>query len=268
MIPGLAGDLDDHAAAAVSDYVAGGGRLLLTDTLVRDRAGKLRGMRPSLEALFELTAGGDAARALYAVSRAAPTLLPLDCEFRSVTTRAPVLVTDAAAEESPTPEEFATVRPGPHPLVVQAARGRGTATYCAFPLGGAIWSLPHVDLLDLLRDLAAPAGAEDVALRTSAPGCVAFTLARFSGGRLLHLVSSAGVAPLAEPVRLGPFDVRLPGPRPPGATLFAPGEEAVPLRTVASGGGFTLNIPGLAQYGLVVMEDGPARRPRRGGSAG
>ncbi len=261
VVPGLASLLDDRAVAALSDYVRAGGRVVATDVLVRDRSGDLVPIRPGLRALFDLEARGDG-RTLYAVStgagpssQLAGACLPVSGEFRKVTTRAQVDLTSAAAAESATPEEFATVQPGPDALVVRTAQGRGSAAYVAFSLGSMIWDLPHADLLSLLQGLVESQAAGDVVVRTNAPGCVGLTLASSRAGRVLHLVNSAGTAPLRDSIRLAPIEIELPAPVPRRATFFAPGARPVRLPVKTGRGGFSVVVPELSLYGLVAFEE-------------
>ena len=131
--------------------------------------------------------------------------------------------------------------------------GKGQVAYMATGLGQMAFDLGHPDYATILETMLYHQSSSKPALLTNAPSSVEVTLARYTQGIVIHLVNTAGPAPLDEPATVGPIELDLAWAGPASARLFVPGAAPIVLRSVKEAGRIYFEVRHLEAYALVVF---------------
>ena len=151
------------------------------------------------------------------------------------------------------PENQAKLEAGRDPVLLIVSAGKGQVAYMATGLGQMAFDIRHPDYASILEAMLYHQSSSTPALLTNAPSSVEVTLARYSRGMVIHLINTAGPAPLDEPAIVGPIELDLAWDGPASARLFVPGAPPIVLRSVKEAGRIKIEVPHLAAYAQVVI---------------
>jgi len=265
--------LSDQQAKALASFVRGGGRLVLLDSPAATyKAGQH--FRPMPSALAKLIGGKWSEKSVdrqISTEReyALPTTEPLPAGLQLI---GPVGLTmpyrrikaGRSAQiwlrgstqfiNSPvSPERQAKLEAGKDPVLLMVSAGKGHVAYMATGLGQMAFDIRHPDYASILEAMLYNQSSSTPTLLTDAPSSVEVTLARYSEGMVIHLLNTAGPAPLDEPAIVGPIELDLAWDGPALARLFVPGAAPIVLRGVKEAGRIKIEVPHLAAYAQVVL---------------
>ena len=151
------------------------------------------------------------------------------------------------------PENQARLEAGKDPVLLIVSAGKGQVAYMATGLGQMAFDIRHPDYASILEAMLYHQSSSTPALLTNAPSSVEVTLARYSRGMVIHLINTAGPAPLDEPAIVGPIELDLVWDGPAQAKLFVPGAAPSVLRSVKKGGRIKIEVPHLTAYAQVLI---------------
>jgi hypothetical protein len=254
--------MDDKQSLAISDYVKGGGSVIVLDSITASD-GSFYPIPKRLADLLNCKFESVAANSNYMITEASFCSeatgyigpLPLTKLYRTIKTNdsVEVLVSSSFGNEPAAPEEFSGLTAGENPIVIRSKVGKGRMVYVGTGMGKMLLDIGHTDYYTMIGSLVNWCLHGHGTLTTDAPASMEVNLARWEKGLVVHLVNGSGMIPLDKPLRVGPVSIDIRSGNPDRVTLNRPGSSVEDLIFNYADGILKLEIPYVDLYAQVVI---------------